>query len=121
MLVLELYNLRPSPVSCRHDGMLDVYTKKAFRGRHRSLIFVQPVVGAWEIKERNGHRLRRNQRTSVLATNRMVARVDPRATAGCPLVRANLIQRLAGIAQIHSHHNQLEFWADKPVEVLIRQ
>ena len=98
---LVSYNLRPSPARvAAADGMLDVYTKAFEDDIDR--VFVRPML------ERLREKLRKTgigfgviQRTSVLATNRMVARVDPRATAELSVGQeTNLIQGLQSIAQI---------------------
>lgn len=97
----KVYNLRPSPARvAAADGMLDIFTKAFEDDIDRE--FVQPML----LNLRN--RLRRTgigfgviQRTSVLATNRLVARVDPRATAELSVGQeTNLIQGLQQIAQL---------------------
>jgi hypothetical protein len=97
----EVYNLRPSPARvAAADGMLDVFTK-AFEDDIDSQ-FVQPMLEALrgELKK-NGIGFGVIQRTSVLATNRVVARVDPRATAELSVGQeTNLIQGLQQIAQL---------------------
>jgi hypothetical protein len=80
--------------------MLDVFTK-AFEDdvdRH----FVQPMLKNLRYKLRKtGIGFGVIQRTSVLATNRLVARVDPRATAELSVGQeTNLIQGLQQIAQL---------------------
>ena len=101
MADLKSYSLRPSPARvAAADGMLDVYTKAFEDDIDR--VFVRPML------ERLRERLKETkigfgviQRTSVLATNRMVARVDPRATAELSVGQeTNLIQGLQSIAQI---------------------
>jgi hypothetical protein len=97
----RVYNLRPSPARvAAADGMLDVFTK-AFEDdvdRH----FVQPMLKNLRYKLRKtGIGFGVIQRTSVLATNRLVARVDPRATAELSVGQeTNLIQGLQQIAQL---------------------
>jgi hypothetical protein len=97
----KVYNLRPSPARvAAADGMLDVFTK-AFEDdidRH----FVQPMLADLRKKLiKTGIGFGVIQRTSVLATNRLVARVDPRATAELSVGQeTNLIQGLQQIAQL---------------------
>jgi hypothetical protein len=97
----KIYNLRPSPARvAAADGMLDVFTK-AFEDdidRH----FVQPMLANLRNKlKKTGIGFGVIQRTSVLATNRLVARVDPRATAELSVGQeTNLIQGLQQIAQL---------------------
>jgi len=97
----RVFNVRPSPARvAAADGMLDVFTK-AFEDdidRH----FVQPMLVDLRKKLRKtGIGFGVIQRTSVLATNRLVARVDPRATAELSVGQeTNLIQGLQQIAQL---------------------
>ncbi|HET6975544.1 MAG TPA: hypothetical protein VFI24_04425 [Pyrinomonadaceae bacterium] len=97
----EVYNLRPSPARvAAADGMLDVFTKAFEDDIDRE--FVQPMLGSLrdELKK-TGIGFGVIQRTSVLATNRVVARVDPRATAELSVgEETNLIQGLQQIAQL---------------------
>ena len=97
----EVYNLRPSPARvAAADGMLDVFTKAFEDDIDRE--FVQPMLDGLrgELKK-NGIGFGVIQRTSVLATNRVVARVDPRATAELSVGQeTNLIQGLQQIAQL---------------------
>ena len=98
---IKTYNLRPSPARvAAADGMLDVYTKAFEDDIDR--VFVQPMLGRLREKlKKTGIGFGVIQRTSVLATNRMVARVDPRATAELSVGQeTNLIQGLQSIAQI---------------------
>ena len=97
----EVYNLRPSPARvAAADGMLDVFTK-AFEDDIDSQ-FVQPMLVRLRAElKRSGIGFGVIQRTSVLATNRVVARVDPRATAELSVGQeTNLIQGLQQIAQL---------------------
>lgn len=97
----QVYNLRPSPARvAAADGMLDVFTK-AFEDDIDSQ-FVQPMLETLRAElKRNGIGFGVIQRTSVLATNRVVARVDPRATAELSVGQeTNLIQGLQQIAQL---------------------
>ena len=97
----KIYSLQPSPARvAAADGMLDVFTK-AFEDDIDSN-FVQPMLHNLRLKLRKtGIGFGVIQRTSVLATNRMVARVDPRATAELSVGQeTNLIQGLQSIAQI---------------------
>ena len=97
----EVYNLRPSPARvAAADGMLDVFTKAFEDDIDRE--FVQPMLGALRDELRTtGIGFGVVQRTSVLATNRVVARVDPRATAELSVGQeTNLIQGLQQIAQL---------------------
>jgi hypothetical protein len=97
----KTYNLRPSPARvAAADGMLDVYTKAFEDDIDR--VFVQPMlVRLREKLKKTGIGFGVIQRTSVLATNRLVARVDPRATAELSVgEETNLIQGLQSIAQI---------------------
>jgi hypothetical protein len=97
----RVFNVRPSPARvAAADGMLDVFTK-AFEDdidRH----FVQPMLADLRKKLlKTGIGFGVIQRTSVLATNRLVARVDPRATAELSVGQeTNLIQGLQQIAQL---------------------
>jgi hypothetical protein len=98
---LRTYNLRPSPARvAAADGMLDVYTKAFEDDIDR--VFVRPMLGRLREKlKRNGIGFGVIQRTSVLATNRLIARVDPRATAELSVGQeTNLIQGLQQIAQL---------------------
>jgi len=97
----RVFNVRSSPARvAAADGMLDVFTK-AFEDdidRH----FVQPMLADLRKKLlKTGIGFGVIQRTSVLATNRLVARVDPRATAELSVGQeTNLIQGLQQIAQL---------------------
>ena len=98
---VRIYNLRPSPARvAAADGMLDVFTKAFEDDVDRE--FVQPMLR--ELRERlkkTGIGFGTIQRTSVLATNRMVARVDPRATAELAVGQeTNLIQGLQQLSQL---------------------
>jgi hypothetical protein len=82
------------------DGMLDVYIKAFEDDVDRE--FVQPMLH--DLRERlrkNGVGLGVIQRTSVLATNRLVARVDPRASAELAVgEETNIIQALQQLSQL---------------------
>jgi hypothetical protein len=97
----KVYNLRPSPARvAAADGMLDVYTKAFEDDIDR--VFVQPMLGRLRTRmKKTGIGFGVIQRTSVLATNRLIARVDPRATAELSVgEETNLIQGLQSISQI---------------------
>ena len=97
----KVYNLRPSPARvAAADGMLDVYTKAFEDDVDRE--FVQPMLKNLREKlKKTGIGFGVIQRTSMLATNRLVARVDPRATAELSVgEETNLIQGLQSISQI---------------------
>jgi hypothetical protein len=97
----NVYNLRPSPARvAAADGMLDVFTKAFEDDIDRA--FVQPMLLNLRRKlMKTGIGFGVIQRTSVLATNRLVARVDPRATAELSVGQeTNLIQGLQQIAQL---------------------
>ena len=97
----KVYNLRPSPARvAAADGMLDVYTKAFEDDIDRE--FVQPMlVNLRKRLKKSGIGFGVIQRTSMLATNRLVARVDPRATAELSVGQeTNLLQGLQSIAQI---------------------
>lgn len=97
----KVYNLRPSPARvAAADGMLDVFTKAFEDDIDRN--FVQPMLKSLREKlHKTGIGFGVIQRTSVLATNRLVARVDPRATAELSVGETtNIIQGLQSIAQI---------------------
>ncbi len=97
----KVYNLRPSPARvAAADGMLDVYTKAFEDDIDRE--FVQPMlVNLRKRLKQSGIGFGVIQRTSMLATNRLVARVDPRATAELSVgEETNLLQGLQSIAQI---------------------
>ena len=96
-----VYNLRPSPARvAAADGMLDVFTKAFEDDIDRE--FVQPMLlNLRQRLKKTGIGFGVIQRTSVLATNRLVARVDPRATAELSVGQeTNLIQGLQQIAQL---------------------
>ena len=98
---LKVYNLRPSPARvAAADGMLDVFTKAFEDDIDRA--FVQPMlVNLRKRLKKTGIGFGVIQRTSVLATNRLVARVDPRATSELAVGQeTNLIQGLQQIAQL---------------------
>ena len=98
---IKTYNLRPSPARvAAADGMLDVYTKAFEDDIDR--VFVRPMlVRLREKLKKSGIGFGVIQRTSVLATNRVVARVDPRATAELSVGQeTNLIQGLQQLAQL---------------------
>ena len=98
---VKTYNLRPSPARvAAADGMLDVYTKAFEDDIDR--VFVRPMLGRLREKlKRTGIGFGVIQRTSVLATNRLIARVDPRATSELSVGQeTNLIQGLQQIAQL---------------------
>jgi hypothetical protein len=72
-------------------------------GWHRCRQFIQPMLKCLgrTLRERKGVGVGVIQRTSVLATNRLVARVDPRASAELSLgEEQNLLQALQQIAQL---------------------
>ena len=97
----EVYNLRPSPARvAAADGMLDVFTKAVEDDIDRE--YVQPMLRTLrERLKKTGIGFGVIQRTSVLATNRLVARVDPRATAELAVGQeTNLIQGLQQISQM---------------------
>ena len=97
----KVYNLRPSPARvAAADGMLDVFTKAFEDDIDRA--FVQPMlVSLRQRLKKTGIGFGVIQRTSMLATNRMVARVDPRATSELAVGQeTNLIQGLQQIAQL---------------------
>ncbi|HXC69836.1 MAG TPA: hypothetical protein VN644_07665 [Pyrinomonadaceae bacterium] len=97
----KVYNLRASPARvAAADGMLDVYTKAFEDDIDR--VFVRPMLARLREKlKKTGIGFGVIQRTSVLATNRLVARVDPRATAELAVGQeTNLIQGLQQLAQI---------------------
>jgi hypothetical protein len=97
----KVYNLRPSPARvAAADGMLDVYTKAFEDDIDRE--FVQPMlVNLRKRLKKSGIGFGVIQRTSMLATNRLVARVDPRATAELSVGQeTNLIQGLQSLAQL---------------------
>jgi len=97
----KTYNLRASPARvAAADGMLDVYTKAFEDDIDR--VFVRPMLARLREKlKKTGIGFGVIQRTSVLATNRLVARVDPRATAELAVGQeTNLIQGLQQLAQI---------------------
>ena len=101
LLGSRIYSLRPSPARvAAADGMLDVFTKAFEDDIDRN--FVQPMLKNLRLRLRKtGIGFGVIQRTSVLATNRMVARVDPRATAELSVGQeTNLIQGLQSIAQL---------------------
>lgn len=96
-----VYNLRPSPARvAAADGMLDVFTKAFEDDIDRE--YVQPMLRDLRVKLKSkGIGFGVIQRTSVLATNRLVARVDPRATAELAVgEETNLIQGLQQISQL---------------------
>lgn len=98
---MKVYNLRPSPARvAAADGMLDVFTKAFEDDIDRA--FVQPMlVNLRKRLKKTGIGFGVIQRTSVLATNRLVARVDPRATSELAVGQeTNLIQGLQQIAQL---------------------
>jgi len=98
---MKVYNLRPSPARvAAADGMLDVFTKAFEDDIDRA--FVQPMlVNLRKRLRKTGIGFGVIQRTSVLATNRLVARVDPRATSELSVGQeTNLIQGLQQIAQL---------------------
>lgn len=98
---LRTYNLSPSPARvAAADGMLDIYTKAFEDDIDR--VFVRPMLGRLREKlKKKGIGFGVIQRTSVLATNRLVARVDPRATSELAVGQeTNLIQGLQQIAQL---------------------
>jgi hypothetical protein len=97
----RIFNLRPSPARvAAADGMLDVYTKAFEDDIDR--VFVQPMLVNLRKKlKKSGIGFGVIQRTSMLATNRLVARVDPRATAELSVGQeTNLLQGLQSIAQL---------------------
>ena len=97
----KVYNLRPSPARvAAADGMLDVFTKAFEDDIDR--VFVQPMLVRLRTRlKKTGIGFGVIQRTSMLATNRLVARVDPRATAELSVgEETNLIQGLQSISQI---------------------
>lgn len=97
----RVFNLRPIPARvAAADGMLDVFTKAFEDDIDRE--FVQPMLSDLRKKLRKtGIGFGVIQRTSVLATNRLVARVDPRATSELSVGQeTNLIQGLQQIAQL---------------------
>lgn len=97
----KIYNLRPSPARvAAADGMLDIFTKAFEDDIDRE--FVQPMLANLRTKlSKTGIGFGVIQRTSVLATNRLVARVDPRATAELSVGQeTNLLQSLQSISQI---------------------
>jgi hypothetical protein len=97
----EVYNLRPSPARvAAADGMLDVFTKAFEDDVDRT--YVQPMLSGLRVKLKStGIGFGTIQRTSVLATNRLVARVDPRATAELAVGQeTNLLQGLQQISQL---------------------
>jgi hypothetical protein len=97
----KIYNLRPSPARvAAADGMLDVFTKAFEDDIDRA--FVQPMlVNLRKRLKKTGIGFGVIQRTSVLATNRLVARVDPRATSELAVGQeTNLIQGLQQLAQL---------------------
>ncbi len=97
----KVYNLRPSPARvAAADGMLDVFTKAFEDDIDRE--FVQPMLlNLRKRLRKSGIGFGVIQRTSMLATNRLVARVDPRATAELSVgEETNLLQGLQSIAQI---------------------
>jgi hypothetical protein len=97
----QVYSLAASPARvAAADGMLDVFIKAFEDDIERE--FIQPMLH--NLRERlrsQGVGLGVIQRTSVLATNRLVARVDPRATAELAVgEETNLIQALQQISQL---------------------
>ncbi len=97
----RVYNLRASPARvAAADGMLDIYTKAFEDDIDRE--FVQPMLANLRARlKKSGIGFGVIQRTSMLATNRLVARVDPRATAELSVGQeTNLLQGLQSIAQI---------------------
>lgn len=97
----KVYNLRPSPARvAAADGMLDIFTKAFEDDIDRE--FIQPMLTNLRTRlSKTGIGFGVIQRTSVLATNRLVARVDPRATAELSVGQeTNLLQSLQSISQI---------------------
>ena len=97
----KIYNLRPSPARvAAADGMLDVFTKAFEDDIDRE--YVQPMLyNLRKQLKQTGIGFGVIQRTSVLATNRLVARVDPRATSELSVgEETNLLQGLQSISQI---------------------
>jgi hypothetical protein len=82
------------------DGLLDGFTKAFEDDLDRE--FVQPMLERLRAKLRSkGIGVGVIQRTSVLATNRLVARVDPRATAELALgEETNILQAVQQLAQL---------------------
>ena len=97
----RVFNLRPSPARvAAADGMLDIYTKAFEDDIDRE--FVRPMLANLRARlKKSGIGFGVIQRTSMLATNRLMARVDPRATAELSVGQeTNLLQGLQSIAQI---------------------
>lgn len=98
---VQVFSLRPSPARvAAADGMLDVFTKAFEDDVDRE--YVQPMLRDLRLKlKTTGIGFGTIQRTSVLATNRLVARVDPRATAELAVgEETNLLQGLQQISQL---------------------
>jgi len=98
---VQVFSLRPSPARvAAADGMLDVFTKAFEDDVDRE--YVQPMLRDLRVKLKStGIGFGTIQRTSVLATNRLVARVDPRATAELAVGQeTNLLQGLQQISQL---------------------
>jgi hypothetical protein len=98
---VQVFSLRPSPARvAAADGMLDVFTKAFEDDVDRE--YVQPMLSDLRVKLKStGIGFGTIQRTSVLATNRLVARVDPRATAELAVgEETNLLQGLQQISQL---------------------
>ena len=82
------------------DGMLDTFTKAIEDDLDREV--VQPMLDRLRARLRSkGIGVGVVQRTSVLATNRLIARVDPRATAELSLgEETNILQAVQQLAQL---------------------
>jgi hypothetical protein len=82
------------------DGLLNEFTKAFEDDLHRE--FIEPMLERLRAKLRSkGVGVGVIQRTSVLATNRLIARVDPRATAELELgEETNILQAVQQLAQL---------------------
>jgi hypothetical protein len=82
------------------DGLLNEFTKAFEDDLHRE--FIEPMLERLRVDLRKkGVGVGVIQRTSVLATNRLIARVDPRATAELELgEETNILQAVQQLAQL---------------------
>ncbi len=98
----QSYSFKPSNARIAAvDGMLDGFIKAFEDDLDRQ--FIQPMLTCLRetLRKKKGIGVGVIQRTSVLATNRLVARVDPRASAELSLgEEQNILQALQQIAQL---------------------